>query len=205
MQYVAGESLQERLDRTGPLGVEEVVRIGLQTASGLAAAHAQGLIHRDIKPSNLMLETMADCGARLADSQDARDRRSAIGKVKITDFGLARMADDVQLTQAGVVAGTPGYMAPEQARGEIADHRSDLFSLGSVLYACCTGKAPFHGPTPLALLHAVNERTPVPLRSLNAEVPAWLAAFIDRLMAKEPRRCWRPMKMTSRQGGQVTG
>src|SRR5215472_18420835 len=120
MQYVAGESLQQRLDRTGPLEVAEVVRIGLQAASGLAAAHAQGLIHRDVKPANILLE-------------------GGLARVKITDFGLARTADDVGLTQAGVVAGTPEYMAPEQARGEQVDSGADLFSLGSVLYACCTG------------------------------------------------------------------
>lgn len=96
MQFVAGESLQARLDRTGSLAVREVVQIGLQTARGLAAAHAQGLIHRDIKPANLLLE-----------GEPAR--------VKITDFGLARTIDDVGLTQNGVVVGTPEYMAPEQA------------------------------------------------------------------------------------------
>src|SRR5438045_9618289 len=105
----------------------------MQTASGLAAAHAQGLIHRDIKPANLLLE-------------------NGIARVKITDFGLARMADDVGLTQNGVVAGTPEYMAPEQARGERTDHRSDLFSLGSVLYAMCTGQPPFRGASPLPVL-----------------------------------------------------
>jgi serine/threonine protein kinase len=104
MQYVAGESLQARLDRIGPLDVTEIVRIGLQTAAGLAAAHGQGLIHRDIKPTNLLLEG-APCPS------------GAGGRVKITDFGLARTADDVGLTQDGVVAGTPEYMAPEQARG----------------------------------------------------------------------------------------
>ncbi|HJT77122.1 MAG TPA: protein kinase, partial [Gemmataceae bacterium] len=113
MQYIAGESLQERLDRCGPLEVEEVVRIGMQTAAGLAAAHAQGLIHRDIKPANLLLE-------------------NGVARVKITDFGLARMTDDVGLTASGVVAGTPEYMSPEQARGGRVDQRSDLFSLGSV-------------------------------------------------------------------------
>ncbi|MCI0683734.1 MAG: serine/threonine protein kinase [Gemmataceae bacterium] len=178
MQYVGGESLQERLDRTGPMAVPDVVRVGAQIASGLAAAHAQGLIHRDIKPANILL----DAGVR-GQETGVRDQESG---VKITDFGLARMADDVQLTQAGVVAGTPEYMAPEQARGESADHRSDLFSLGSVLYACCTGTAPFRGPTPLALLHAVNERAPAPLRALNPGVPAWLELLIARLMAKDP-------------------
>ncbi len=167
MQYIAGESLQERLDREGPLEVEEVVRIGLQTASGLAAAHAQGLIHRNVKPANLLLE-------------------NGVARVKITDFGLARMIDDVGLTQNGVIAGTPEYMAPEQARGESVDHRADLFSLGSVLYACCTGSPPFRGSTALAVLRQVSEEEAAPLRSLNPDVPAWLEAFIAHLMAKNP-------------------
>ncbi len=155
MQYVAGESLQGRIDQTGPLSVEEVVRIGMQTASGLAVAHAQGLIHRDIKPANLLLE-------------------NGVARVKITDFGLARMADDVSLTQAGVVAGTPEYMSPEQARGETVDHRADLFSLGGVLYACCTGVPPFRGPSAMAVLRRVSDEQPTPIRSRNADVPAWL-------------------------------
>src|SRR5262249_38197920 len=148
MQYIGGESLQDRLDRTRPMDVIEIVRIGYQTASGLAAAHAQGLIHRDIKPANLLLE-------------------NGLAKVKITDFGLARMADDVGLTQNGVIAGTPEYMAPEQARGETIDHRADLFSLGSVLYACCTGQPPFRGSTALAVLRQVSDDPPRSVRSLN--------------------------------------
>jgi serine/threonine protein kinase len=169
MQFVAGESLQARLDRTGPLEVMDVVRIGMQTAAGLAAAHAQGLIHRDVKPANLLLE-------------------NGLARVKITDFGLARMADDVGLTQSGVVAGTPEYMAPEQARGEVVDHRADLFSLGSVLYACGTGTPPFRGSTALAVLRRVSEGEPKPIRSVNPEVPAWLEALVARLMAKDPDR-----------------
>src|SRR5207249_10465881 len=124
MQFVAGESLQDRLDRNGPLPLLEVLRIGMQTAAGLAAAHAQGLVHRDVKPSNILLE-------------------NSVERVKITDFGLARAVDDASITQSGVVAGTPQYMAPEQAGGEVLDHRADLFSLGSVLYAACTGRPPF--------------------------------------------------------------
>ncbi len=165
MQLVAGESLQSRLDRSGPLPVAEIVRIGMQTAAGLAAAHAQGLIHRDIKPANLLLEN---------------------GRVKITDFGLARMIDDVSLTQNGVVAGTPEYMAPEQARGELIDHRADLFSLGSVLYALCTGVPPFRGATVVAVLRQVSEPRPTPIRSLNPQVPVWLETLISRLMAGDP-------------------
>jgi serine/threonine-protein kinase len=167
MQYVAGESLQDRLDRAGPLEVGEAVRIAFQTASGLAAAHAQGLIHRDIKPANLLLE-------------------NGLGRVRITDFGLARTADGVGLTQAGVVAGTPEYMAPEQARGEPVDHRADLFSLGGVLYAMCTGQPPFRGTSPLAVMRQVSDESPAPIRSLNARAPEWLEILAQRLLAKAP-------------------
>ncbi len=116
MPYIRGESLQKRLDKRGPFAVVEILRVGMQVASGLAAAHAQGLVHRDIKPANILLE-------------------DGVERLRITDFGLARAADDASLTHSGVIAGTPQYMSPEQARGEVIDGRSDLFSLGSVLYA----------------------------------------------------------------------
>jgi serine/threonine-protein kinase len=184
MQYVAGESLQTLLDRGGPLGVEAVVRVGLQTAEGLAAAHAQGLIHRDIKPANLLLEDRPrPSGSCPAPPPGGRGPEV---HVKITDFGLARTTGDVGLTQDGVVAGTPEYMAPEQARGEPVDHRADLFSLGSVLYACCTGVPPFRGPSTVAILCQVSERAPTPVRVRNPDVPGWLEALIDRLLAKDP-------------------
>jgi serine/threonine-protein kinase len=166
MQYVAGESLQDRLERTGPLELADAVRIGLQTASGLAAAHAQGLIHRDIKPANLLLE-------------------NGLAKVKITDFGLARSAEDLQITQQGVVAGTPEYMAPEQARGEAVDHRADLFSLGSVLYAMLAGQPPFQGGTPVAVIRKVIDLPAPSLRTVNPQVPEWLDTLASRLLAKE--------------------
>ncbi len=120
MQYVAGESLQARVDREGPLGVEQILRIGIQAALGLAAAHQQGIVHRDIKPANILLE-------------------DGVERLLITDFGLARTVDDASLTHTGVVAGTPNYMSPEQAKGDETDHRTDLFSLGSVLYFVATG------------------------------------------------------------------
>jgi serine/threonine protein kinase len=166
MQYVAGISLQERLDRDGPLQLQEILRVGMQTAAGLAAAHAQGIIHRDIKPANILLE-------------------NGVERVKLTDFGLARAAADASLTQLGVVAGTPQYMSPEQARGEVVDPRSDLFSLGSVLYAMCTGRAPFRAETGLAVLKRVCEDTPSPIRDSNPEIPDWLVAIVDRLHAKD--------------------
>lgn len=167
MTYVHGRSLQERLDTQGPLTVEEVVRVGRQAAAGLAAAHAQGLVHRDVKPANILLE-------------------HGIERVLLTDFGLARAADDASLTQSGVIAGTPQYMAPEQARGEAIDSRADLFGLGSTLYASCTGQTPFRGESALAVLRQVCEVQPCSVRQLNPRVPEWLAAIIARLQAKAP-------------------
>ncbi|HZY89558.1 MAG TPA: protein kinase, partial [Gemmataceae bacterium] len=169
MQYVAGVSLQERLDRTGPLQVKEILRIGMQAAQGLAAAHAQGLVHRDVKPANILLE-------------------NGVERVKLTDFGLARMADDASVSQSGVIAGTPLYMAPEQARGEELDARADLFSLGSVLYAMCTGHPPFRAGSPLAVLRRVCEDTPRPVREVNPDIPDWLAEIVATLHEKDPAR-----------------
>lgn len=167
MQFISGKSLQERIDETGPLQVKEILRIGMQAADGLAAAHAQGLVHRDIKPANILLE-------------------NGVERVKITDFGLARAVDDASLTQSGVIAGTPQYMAPEQARGESIDHRADLFSLGCVLYTMAAGRAPFRGSSTLAVMKRVCEDTPRPIREINPDIPDWLAAIIDKLMAKAP-------------------
>jgi WD40 repeat protein len=167
MEYIAGVSLQERLDRSGPLDVKAILRIGMQAASGLAAAHAQGLIHRDVKPANILLE-------------------NGVERVKLTDFGLARAADDARLTQSGVIVGTPQYMSPEQGSGSTLDHRADLFSLGSVLYALCTGRPPFRASTALAVIRRVCNDTPRPVRDLNPDIPDWLAAIIDQLMAKNP-------------------
>jgi hypothetical protein len=167
MQFVAGASLQDRLDRSGPLPLAEILRIGMQTACGLAAAHAQGLVHRDIKPANILLE-------------------NGVERVKLTDFGLARAADDANLTQSGAVAGTPSFMSPEQAEGKAVDHRSDLFSLGSVLYAMCTGRPPFRAGTSMGVLKRVCDDTPTPVRETNSEIPDWLAAVVEKLHAKDP-------------------
>ena len=167
MQLVIGESLEQRLRRVGKLSATEVIKIGAQTAAGLTAAHANGLIHRDIKPGNILLETGTD-------------------KVKLTDFGLARAAEDLKLTKTGFVAGTPLYMAPEQARGDDVDARADLFSLGSVMYEALAGKPPFDGKTPLAVLRRVSDEAHEPLSKLNPEVPGWLEDVIDRLLEKEP-------------------
>ena len=167
MQLVSGESLEQRLRRVGKLSVADAVRVGMQAASGLAAAHATGLIHRDVKPGNILLEAGTD-------------------KAKLTDFGLARAAEDLKLTRTGFVAGTPLYMAPEQARGDDIDARADLFSLGSVLYEALAGKPPFEGRTPLAVLRRVSDEAHPPLRKINPGVPEWLENLVDKLLAKEP-------------------
>lgn len=167
MQFVAGVSLEEKIRATGPLEVKEILRIGMQTAAGLAAAHAQGLIHRDVKPANILLE-------------------NGIQRVKITDFGLARLVDDAGMTQTGVIAGTPQYMSPEQVRGERLDCRSDLFSLGSVLYAMCTGQGPFGAGSNMAVLRKVADEQPPAIGGLNPAIPAELVAVIAKLHSKDP-------------------
>lgn len=167
MPYVRGASLQSRIDEQGPFQLREILRIGMQTAAGLAAAHAQGLVHRDIKPANIMLA-------------------SGVERVALTDFGLARAVDDATLTRTGTLAGTPQYMSPEQARGQAVDFRSDLFSLGSVLYTLCTGRPPFRAETSYGILRLITDEEPRPIPQLNPDIPVWLCTLIGKLMAKNP-------------------
>jgi hypothetical protein len=168
MQLLEGEPLDERLTRETTLPIDDVIRIGRETAEGLSAAHERGMVHRDIKPANLFLE-------------------SPKGRVKILDFGLARPAGgETKLTQMGAVVGTPGYLAPEQANGKPVDARGDLFSLGVVLYRLTTGELPFKGDDMLALLTALATTEPAPAAEVNLEVPATLSDLISRLLAKNP-------------------
>jgi eukaryotic-like serine/threonine-protein kinase len=167
MPFVAGDSLQTRLDRDGALDVCEILRIGMQTASGLAAAHAQGLVHRDVKPSNILLE-------------------EGVERTLLTDFGLAQANDDASLTHTGYHPGTPQYMSPEQARGDTVDARSDLFSFGSVLYTMCTGRPPFRAETSYGILRRITDNEPRPLREINPSIPIWLEGIVQKLQAKSP-------------------
>ncbi len=167
MQFIHGCTLEQKIRKNGPLPVTEVLRIGLQTAQGMAAAHAQGLVHRDVKPANILLE-------------------NSVERVKITDFGLAQAVDDASLAQAGLIAGTPAYMSPEQAEGKPVDQRSDLFSLGSVLFVLCVGETPFRASTTMGLLKRIRHEKPRPLREVNPDIPRWLEAIIERLHAKDP-------------------
>lgn len=167
MECITGISLQQCIDGAERLSVDEIVQIAIQIAAGLEAAHHIGLVHRDIKPANILLEG------------EAR-------RVKITDFGLARVVSDVGLTQSGQVAGTPQYMSPEQALGQVVDHRSDLFSLGTVMYSMCTAASPFHAETAVVVLRRVCDDKPAPIRTLRPDIPEWLCKVIDKLMAKRP-------------------
>jgi hypothetical protein len=167
MECVEGVSLEQKIDRSGHLELKEILRIGAQIAAGLAAAHGHGLVHRDIKPSNILLE-------------------DGVERVKITDFGLARAMDDVEVTRSGEVVGSPPFMSPEQAQGKPVDARSDLFSLGAVLYTMCTGRSPFRAESTVAVLRRVCDDLPRPIREINPDIPEELVAIIDRLLAKAP-------------------
>lgn len=169
MQYIAGQSLQDRVDSSGPLPVEDVLRIASQIAAGLDAAHQQGVVHRDVKPANILLEESVD-------------------RVLISDFGLARTADDANLTRSGVITGTPHYMSPEQASGAVVDDRSDLFSLGSVMYFMCTGRPPFRAPQIVAVLNRICNHAHRPISQIQPQIPAPVSDLIDRLLSKDPAK-----------------
>ena len=171
MEFLQGMPLDKWLKGGRKPNAAQVLKLGREIAEGLAAAHARGLIHRDIKPGNIWLDS---------------DHK---GRVKILDFGLARSGkEDVHLTQSGVVVGTPAYMSPEQARGEKVDGRSDLFSLGCVLYRLCTGVMPFRGDTTMALLMSLGMDHPKTAHELNADVPEALSDLVMRLLEKEPAK-----------------
>jgi Leucine-rich repeat (LRR) protein len=176
MELLEGESLDACLRRRGQLPTEQALSIGRDIALGLAAAHAAGLIHRDIKPANVFLVQ--------SDAQASR-----IPVAKLLDFGLARsLTGSPNLTRPGAVIGTPAYMAPEQARGEPVDERSDLFSLGAVLYQMTTGLRPFPGHDIHSVLSAVAAAAPTPPRDINPDLPPALSDLILRLLTSDPQR-----------------
>jgi serine/threonine-protein kinase len=163
LELVPGQPLSELLRSGQPLAPEQAAEIAAQAADGIAAAHAMGLVHRDVKPANLLV--------------------APEGTVKITDFGIARVADGAAFTQTGQIIGTPHYISPEQAEGAPATAASDIYALGVVLYECLAGTRPFARDTPIqvALAHV---REPVP--PLGPDVPSWLRAVVDRSLAKRP-------------------
>ena len=161
-----GETLRRKVEG-GPLPVDEAVEIAVQIARGLAKAHRNGIIHRDIKPANVIV--------------------TGDGVVKILDFGLAKLADSAAVSQTGSLAGTPAYMSPEQARGDAVDPRTDLWSLGVILYEMLAGRRPFRGEHEQAVIYEILNRRPQPLRELRPETPPELSRIVGRLMAREPR------------------
>ena len=170
MQFLAGSPLDEYLLKKGTPSITQIIRLAREAAAGLAAAHRIGLVHRDVKPANLWLE-------------------APNGRVKVLDFGLAKPVDtDVEVTKSGLIIGTPAYMSPEQARGHKLDPRTDLFSLGAVLYRLCVGKSPFDAPSTMAVLTALAADDPQPIRELNPKVPESLAALIHQMLAKKPEQ-----------------
>jgi len=178
MPLLKGKPLDRYLSESGhrPLPVDEILRIGREALAGLIVAHEHGLVHRDIKPANIWLEDVA-----------ARSGNGAPFRVKILDFGLARSArDSASLTQTGIIVGTPSYMSPEQARGPKVDGRSDLFSLGSVLYEAATGRRPFSGSDAMAVLSSLAVDIPMPPVELNSAIPFDLSDLIMDLLEKDP-------------------
>ncbi|HEU4566105.1 MAG TPA: protein kinase [Gemmatimonadaceae bacterium] len=171
MPYVEGESLRERLARQRQLPVDEAARIAREVADALAYAHARGIVHRDIKPENILL---------------------SYGHALVTDFGIARAlapsprAAGLSLTEPGFMMGTPAYMSPEQASGDAVDGRSDIYSLGCVLYEMLAGEAPFTGPTPQAAIARRFTATPTPLRTLRAAIPGTLERAVGRMLERVP-------------------
>jgi serine/threonine-protein kinase len=166
MECVPGLSLAQLLRQRRPLAAAEAVEIATQVASALAAAHRAGIIHRDVKPGNVMVDNEL--------------------RVKVLDFGIARAIAATSLTNTAIVLGSAPYMAPEVTRGESADERSDIYSLGCVLYEMLTGGPPFSGDLGAAVMHQHNTASPRPLRELNSTTPAALDALVMQMLAKQP-------------------
>ena len=170
MEYVDGETLADLLHRRGRLEPDEAVALALQACAGLETAHEAGLVHRDVKPQNLLV--------------------TPGGTVKIADFGIARSLDGTQLTQAGTVLGTAGYLAPEQAAGETVTAAADVYALGAVLYELLTGRPPYVADSLAELAARQREGTIVPVRELAPEVPAAIEDAVMHALARDPE--YRP-------------
>ena len=169
MEYIDGISLSDRVQNCGKLNFDEVVQLGQEMAAALECAHDVGLVHRDLKPGNVLLE-------------------NDTGRAKVTDFGLAKFSTDSALTRTGVVVGTPEFMSPEQAIGDPTDARSDLFSLGSVLYTACTGHSPFQATTDWQVIQRIQNETLSPLSARYKDVEPWFSDIVQQLLHKDPER-----------------
>ncbi len=171
MEYVPGEDLKAMIRMSGRLGIGTTVTLARQLCEGLAEAHRRGIVHRDLKPSNVMID---------------RD-----GQVRILDFGIARSIRTKGLTEAGVIIGTPEYMSPEQVEGGEVDARSDLYSLGIILYECLVGRVPFEGETPFSVGVKQKTETPDNPRELNPDIPEDLGRLVLKCLEKDPDKRYR--------------
>jgi len=165
MAYYDGETLKTKIER-GPLKLDAALDYAVQMAQGLVKAHGAGIVHRDIKPANTLV--------------------TSDGLVKILDFGLARLLGQTGVTRTGTTLGTPAYMSPEQMLGSEVDARSDLWSMGVVLYEMLSGQLPFGGEHPATIAHAITHATPAPLTSLRSGIPIELERIVGRMLAKSP-------------------
>jgi serine/threonine protein kinase len=173
MELLEGDDLRDLIERSTPIPLAERSRIMLEICRGLGYAHSKGVIHRDIKPANIHV--------------------TGTGRVKLLDFGLARLTTRSGITRRGMILGTPDYMSPEQAMGKELDHRTDVFSAGAVFYEFLTGQKPFKGKTLHSVLYQIISEDPEPLLTMNAELPARLAAVIHRMLGKDVQRRFAAM------------
>lgn len=183
MELLEGDDLRSIIERRLEVPVADRVRLLLQMCDGLGYAHSRGVVHRDIKPANMLVTTA--------------------GRVKLLDFGLARVAHHVTITRQGMLLGTPDYMSPEQAMGRNVDPRSDIFSAGSVFYEVLCYDKPFKGKTLHSVLYQITSEDPEPLVTLNPEMPARLAAVIARMMRKDPAKRYQAMEEVGQDLGAI--
>src|SRR5579883_1150433 len=178
MEYIHGPTLKQLIGQRRQLQPREAIEIAIQVCAVLQVAHTRGFIHRDIKPQNIMLAWGGGAaGGSLADGGVW---------VKLTDFGIVRVAEDAGLTNSGIVLGTADYLSPEQARGETLTASSDLYSLGVVMFEMLTGRPPFVGPTAVSIAMQHASANPPPLRQFNPSLPISVERVVMRALEKEP-------------------
>ncbi len=172
MAFIEGEDVQTKIG-SGPMSIDEALDIAVQVAKGLTKAHGEGIVHRDIKPGNVII--------------------TREGQAKVVDFGLAKLATQTQLTKSGMMVGTVRYMSPEQAMGGKVDHRTDIWSLGVMLYEMLSGNLPFRGEVDQAIMYSVLNEDPKPLTETRKDVPVALEDIIEKALAKDPQKRYATM------------